>query len=191
MTHQIPRRGYSAACLAVSACLLSLAGAAQAQWAWRDASGNITYSDTPPPADVRPTNILQQPAPLTAADLRRATGSETSGSAPAPSGGGEGAPARAAAPPSPAAKHSLAEQEADFRKRQADREKANQKAEQDEAQANARAAACTQAKGYLQLIESGARLMRPDAEGNRNFMDEEQRAAEVQKAQDGIAKNCS
>jgi len=110
-------------------------------------------------------------------------------------GGGEGAApssaAPAAAPPPPAPSRTLAEQEAEFRKRQAEREKAAQKEEQDEAQANARAAACTQAKGYLELIQSGARLMRPDAEGNRNFMDEEQRAAEIQKAQDGIAKNCS
>jgi hypothetical protein len=33
--------------------------------------------------------------------------------------------------------------------------------------------------------------MRADAEGNPSFVDEEQRAAEVQKAQDGIAKNCT
>ena len=195
MTQLIRRPGYGAACLALSACLLSLAGGAQAQWAWRDASGNITYSDTPPPSDVQPANILQQPAPLTAADLRRATAGSDRGSSQGPSGGGEGAApssaAPAAAPPPPAPSRTLAEQEAEFRKRQAEREKAAQKEEQDEAQANARAAACTQAKGYLELIQSGARLMRPDAEGNRNFMDEEQRAAEIQKAQDGIAKNCT
>jgi hypothetical protein len=84
----------------------------------------------------------------------------------------------------------LAEQEADFRKRMAEREKAAQKAAQDEAQAGERASACAQAKGYLQMIEGGTRLMRPDAEGNRNFMDEDQRAAEIQKTQEVIAKNC-
>lgn len=195
MTQLIRRPGYGAACFAVSACLLGFAGGAQAQWAWRDASGNITYSDTPPPSDVRPANILQQPAPLAAADLRRSSSGADRGSSPGSSGAGEGAPppanAPAAALPPASPARSLAEQDAEFRKRQAEREKAAQKAEQDEAQANSRAAACTQAKGYLELIESGARLLRPDADGNRNFMDEEQRAAEMQKAQDGIARNCS
>jgi len=40
------------------------------------------------------------------------------------------------------------------------------------------------------MLEEGTRLLRPDAEGNRNFLDDDQRAAEVQKTQDVIAKNC-
>jgi len=188
MTNLIRRPVSGAACLGVFAALFCLHGVAQAQWAWRDTGGNITYSDSPPPADIQPANILQQPAPLTAADLRRATSGSGSGDGASQGAGGGAQPVPAA--PQPAAR-TLADQEADFRKRAAEREKAAQKAEQDEAREKARAAACAQARGYLQLIESGTRLMRPDAEGNRNFMDEEQRAAETQKAQDGIAKNCS
>lgn len=189
MTQLIQRPGTSAACLVLFCALSSLAGAAQAQWAWRDTSGNITYSDTPPPADVQPTNILQQPAPMTAADLKRATsGPEASDPGRVQGATGSAAPAPAAPPP---ATRSLAEQDAEFRKRAAARQKAAQKEEEDETQATARAQACSQAKGYLQLIESGTRLMRPDAEGNRNYLDEEQRAAETQKAQENIAKNCT
>jgi len=191
MTQLIRRPGTSAACLVLFCVLSALTGVAQAQWAWRDTAGNITYSDTPPPADIQPTNILQQPAPMTAADLKRATSSPEAsdpGRVQGATGSAPAAPAAPAAPPP--ATRSLAEQDAEFRKRAAARQKAAQKEEEDEAQAKARAEACSQAKGYLQLIESGTRLMRPDAEGNRNYLDEEQRAAETQKAQDNIAKSC-
>jgi hypothetical protein len=196
---KIPTRrpALGASGLAVFLLLSALAGTAQAQWAWRDANGNITYSDAPPPSDVRPSSVLRQPEAPSAAEAPRGANSGLSDSYssanpaapagdPAPAPGAAEAP-RPVAPPT----KTLAEQEADFRKRAADREKAAQKAEQDEAKAAERAAACTQAQGYLQMIQSGARLMRPDAEGNRNFMDEDQRAAEVQKTQETIAKTCT
>jgi hypothetical protein len=180
--------------------LTALVGSAQAQWAWRDASGNITYSDAPPPSNVQPTSILRQPSAITAADLPNGgnSGAAEPSGASSPAGsesrGADGTPAPAtgaAEAPRPASgAKTLAEQEADFRKRTAEREKAAQKVEQEESQAAERAANCTQAKGYLQMIDGGTRLMRPDAEGNRNFMDEDQRAAEVAKTQETIAKNC-
>jgi hypothetical protein len=167
--------------------------AAQAQWSWRDASGNITYSDTPPPSDVQPGSILHQPAvaPANSPNGGGPSGSYSSGAAQPADGSEASAPQAGGRPPAAPQGKSLAEQEAEFRKRAMDREKAEQKAEQDEAQAKERAATCAQAQGYLQMIESGTRLMRPDAEGNRNFMDEDQRAAESEKTRDVIAKNCS
>jgi hypothetical protein len=197
MKTSIRRPGSGAACLVLLAALTALSAGAQAQWVWRDASGNVTYSDAPPPADVQPTSILRQPTAPTAADLPNSGNSGPSGTYSTANPGSRGAentvppPAGAAEIPRAAgSSKTLAEQEADFRKRSAEREKAAQKAAQDEAQAGERAAACAQAKGYLQMIEGGTRLMRPDAEGNRNFMDEDQRAAEIQKTQEVIAKNC-
>jgi hypothetical protein len=193
MKPSVKRLGRSAAGCALILILASWTTSAQAQWAWKDAAGNITYSDAPPPSDVNPAAILRQPA--SAPDPGRDAHSGPGATYTTPSTEPRAAdPPPAAAeqtrPAAPAAK-TLAEQEADFRKRAADRDKAAQKAEQDEAKAAERAANCSQAQGYLQMIESGARLMRPDAEGNRNFMDEDQRAAEVQKTQETIAKNCS
>jgi hypothetical protein len=191
-----PRPASGAACLALFLCLAALAGSAQAQWAWRDAQGKITYSDAPPPADVQPASILRQPDMAPPAEAGKGDKSAPSGTYSTPDTMVRGAdPAPAPAPaeaPRPAAGNpkSLAEQEADFRKRAAERERAAQKAEADEAKAAERAAACSQAQGYLQMIEAGTRLMRPDAEGNRNFLDDDQRAAEVQKAQETISKNC-
>lgn len=171
---------------------LGLAGAAQAQWAWRDATGAVTYSDAPPPPDVRPDAILRQPTTINPADLPSNRGDHPSANYDSPgtdTGGNPSVrdePRRPGAPPA----RSLAEQDAEFRKRQAAHEKEQQKSADDEAQASERSAACTQAKTYLQMLQDGTRLMRPDAEGNRNFLDDEQRAAETQKAQDAVAKNC-
>lgn len=194
-------RNPALAVLAVFLSLWALAGAAQAQWAWRDAAGNITYSDTPPPPDVAPGSILRQPTAMPApepAGSNSGAGGNSAGYRPAGSevqgaNAAGGAPARGAEAPRPAAGPSktLAEQEAEFRKRNADREKAAQKAEQEEAEAARKAEACAQARNYLEMIQGGTRLMRPDADGNRSFMDEEQRAAETQKTQDNIAKSCS
>lgn len=159
-------------------CLLAVAGPAHAQWAWRDASGNTTYSDSPPPPDVRPEAILRRPGamPIPAGD---ATTAENPGGTSAP-----GAPKAASAP------KSLAEQDADFRKRREERLKAEQKQADDETKAAQKMETCNQARSYLEMIQSGMRLMRPNPDGTRGFMDDDQRSAEVQKAQDTVAKSC-
>lgn len=181
---------------------LMLAGSlatAQAQWAWRDANGEITYSDSPPPADVSRSNILRQP---TGASTSSADSTAVAPSAPSasttpppvsPRVGTSAAPPPAqpaqANKPNPAPK-TLAEQDADFRKRLAEQQKAEEKQEQDEAQASQRSEACNQAKTYMDMLQGGTRLLRPDANGERNFLDDEQRAAEIQKTQDAMEKNC-
>ena len=185
--------------------LTLVASAAQAQWSWRDANGEVTFSDSPPPPEVMRSDILHQP---TGGVSISTTGSEPApATAVAPAAAPAGAPhpgsppkieAPATAPPPGAQRPSkpdagpktLAEQDADFRKRLAEQQKAEQKQAEDEAQAAQRAEACNQAKSYLQVLQSGARLMRPDASGERNFLDDDQRAAEVQKTQEAVDKNC-
>jgi len=194
-------RGALGCSLLLSLILTGGMGSAQAQWAWRDANGEITYSDTPPPADVSRSNILRQPTGVSPSNT------DTTSAAPSAPAINNGGPvpatprtsAPASAPPSPApqaskpnpAPKSLAEQDADFRKRLTERQKAEEKEEQDEAQASQRAEACNQAKTYMDMLQGGTRLLRPDANGERNFLDDDQRAAEVQKTQDAINKNCS
>lgn len=185
-------------------CALALAASAQAQWAWRTPNGDTTFSDSPPPPNVPQTDILRQPSAPTISnsnvEARAPSPSSSQGSYPSVAQGSPGTSSPGSAPGQPpagadahkpaAAIKTLAEQDADFRKRRAEREKSEQKQAEEEAQAAQRAANCSQAKGYLQMIQSGTRLMRPDAEGNRNFLDDDQRAAEVQKTQNTIAKNC-
>ena len=51
------------------ACLLLLAGPADAQWRWRDKNGQINASDRPPPLEVPEKDILSRPP---SNDTRRA-----------------------------------------------------------------------------------------------------------------------
>ncbi len=169
-----PARGL--ACLVLALCAGLPATAAWAQWAWRDSAGKITYSDAPPPADVQQTNILRQPSAPVVPDNQ--------GGAAAPA---NGAPAERRAAPAP---KPLAEQEADFRKRVAERHKSEQKQEEAQSQAADRSARCEQAKGYLKLMEGGTRLFRPDAEGNRNYLDDSQREEQTKRLQGEVAENC-
>jgi len=191
--------GTSRRVLLVALIVASSFGTAQAQWAWRDANGEITYSDSPPPADVSRSNILHQPTGVSASseDTSAASPSAPSASTTPPAVSPRAGTPAAPPPPPPAqankpnpAPKTLAEQEADFRKRLAEQQKAEEKQAQDEAQASQRTDACNQAKTYMDMLQGGTRLLRPDANGERNFLDDDQRAAEVQKTQDVIDKNC-
>jgi hypothetical protein len=172
---------------ALLALLLVCSGPAQAQWAWRDAAGNITYSDAPPPSDVRPESILRRPGALPPADTPSNSGGNNGAVVHTPGQPDSGAPA--VGKPANAPK-TLAEQDAEFRKRREERLKAEQKQADDQAKAAEKLANCNQAHSYLDMIQSGTRLMRPNPDGTRGYMDDEARAAEVQKAQDAIARNC-
>jgi hypothetical protein len=187
-----PGRARHPAAALLGACLLAgllaAAGPAQAQWEWRDARGNITYSDAPPPADVSPDSILRRPSAAPSGNSGTTLGdggARPAGDAPAP--GGAKAPAPAAAAPK-----SWAEQDAEFRKRREEQAKAEQKQAEEQAKEAQKREACNQARGYLDMVQnSGMRLMRPNPDGTRGYMDDDTRAAEVQKAQESVEKNCS
>ncbi len=179
---QLARR--AARLLPLMVLALALPGAANAQWAWHDSAGNITYSDAPPPPDVGPSSIIRRPTD-------REVRSNTDNQGPTGDAGQAAGNAQphAAAPAAPAPK-TLAEQDADFRKRRLDLQKAEQKQAEEDSRGKQRASACAEAQGYMHLYDDGTRMFRPDAEGNRVYMDDDQRAAERQKLQDQIAKNC-
>lgn len=96
--------------------------------------------------------------------------------------------AKGAAPSGP---KSLAEQQADFKKRQAELKEAQEKDAKKAADTERRKQACEDARSYLKLIESGQRVTRMDPKtGERSFMEDDQRAIELSKAQRGVAENC-
>ena len=89
------------------ACLATLPGPADAQWRWRDKTGQVNASDRPPPQDIPEKDIIGRPVP---ADLRRA-----GAAAAAVPASGTSAPAAASAPPT------TLEREVQARKKAADR----------------------------------------------------------------------
>ncbi|MFT3721338.1 MAG: DUF4124 domain-containing protein [Pseudorhodoferax sp.] len=145
---------------------------AAGQWMWRDANGKPVFSDRSPPPEVPEQDILRRP----------------SGVRP------PAAPASATAPSAPTAAASAAsgqDPQLEQRRQQAEAaEAARQKAAQ-EAQAKARAENCARARQSKANLDSGMRIARVNAQGEREFLDDAARAAETQRVQDVIARDCA
>ncbi|HEV6964676.1 DUF4124 domain-containing protein [Roseateles sp.] len=170
----MPRKA-SRQALAALLCLV-VAGAAQAQWKWRDARGNVQYSDMPPPPGVPEKDILQRPAAAARAIVV----------VPA----GQAASAAASAPKPAASSPSKAEQDATARQKQdQDREAAKQK-EEERRLAEQRRENCSRAQASLRDLQSGLRLTRTNDKGERVFMDDAQRQAEIERTRQIVTSEC-
>jgi hypothetical protein len=151
--------------------LLALSLPAEAQWKWRDSRGQIHISDIPPPRDVPDKDVLQRPDSA----ARKASPP----AAPA-------APSASAAATKPAA----ADPELEERKRKAEQEQAaRQKADEQKAKA-ARTENCQRAREQLATMESGMRVVRVRPDGEREYLSDEQRNSEAQRARAAIASDC-
>lgn len=152
------------------ACALTLlALPASAQWKWKDASGRITVSDLPPPRDVPPQNILQRPEP---AAVR----------APAAAPAASAASVPAAAP--------RVDRDLQARKDATEREQAAKEKAEAAKLAEQRAENCRNARAHLAALDSGQRIARYNDKGEREILDDRQRAAETRRARDVIAAEC-
>ena len=171
------------AAASVGLALLAGASTAQAQWKWRDASGRIQISDLAPPPSVPDKDILQRPgSPRNAAQPAAAAPANTAAGTPA-------APAASGAAPALKPKSPL-DQELE-RKRKADEQEKAGKARAEEERRNAqRADNCTRARSTVATLESGQRITRTNDKGEREFLDDRQRAAEVQRAREIMASDC-
>ncbi len=81
-----------------------------------------------------------------------------------------------------------AEREQDYRKRQLESKKAADKVAAEQKDAEAKKENCERASEALRNFESGQRIMRTDAKGERYYLDEAQIASETAKARQ-IAKD--
>lgn len=96
------------------------------------------------------------------------------------------APSGATAP-----QKSLAEQEADFRKRQIDKQKSDAKEAKQTAENEDRQRACNDARTYLKNLEARNRVVKYDPKtGERIFLEDAQYASETAAAQRSIEANC-
>lgn len=153
-------------------CLLVAASPALAQWKWKDGTGQVHVSDMPPPREVQDKDILQRPIPA-----KRAAAA-----APAASG------ASAAAGLESARQKSDPELEARKARLEAE-QKAKAKADEDKLSAQ-RAENCQRARQHLATLQSGMRIARVNAKGEREFLDDGARAQEVQSTQRLIESDC-
>ena len=156
----------------------------EAQWAWKDANGRTVYSDRPPPPDIKAGSIVRQPNTQVLANPAPASGPLDDAAKPADAKGTD-------AKTAPNAPKTVAEREMEFRKRQQERADSDKKAADEEAKSAAKTAECARARGYLKSLEDGIRITKTDASGNREFLDDSARAAEMDRARKIIQSTCS
>ena len=156
----------------------------EAQWAWKDANGRTVYSDRPPPPDIKAGSIVRQPNTQALANPAPASGPLDDAAKPADAKGSDAKPASNAP-------KTIAEREMEFRKRQQERAESEKKAAEEQTKSAAKTAECDRARGYMRSLEDGVRIQRTDASGNREFLDDAQRAAEVERTRKIIQSTCS
>jgi type IV secretory pathway VirB10-like protein len=158
--------------LLAGGALVLAAGLAQAQYIWIDEKGMKQLSDRPPPPSVPDSKILKAP-----------------GKPPPPVIDDGSAPAPAAAKPAPAVKGppTLAERNADFRKRAKEEAEKDQKAAADAQRKKERAENCDAARQNKAQLASGVRIRTTGANGEAGYLSDEERAARSVKANQALA----
>lgn len=160
------------ALLLVLACAVPLA--ASAQWQWVDKNGRRVFSDQAPPPEVPAKNILRQPG---------VRGTPVVAEEPA-------AAASAAKPAASGLKISGKDKELEAKRKQAEAAEAEKKKAAEKEVAEQRAENCKRARSAKATIDSGVRLQRVNDKGEREFIDDKARAAELQRVQSVIARDC-
>lgn len=153
---------------------------AAAQYQWIDKNGSRVYSDVAPPADIPAKNILKQPrgsslstpvteAPAQAAPAAAAASAATPASGPATAG---------------------VDKALEEKKKQAEAAEAAKKKAEEQKLAQARAENCKRAREGKATLDSGVRMARTNEKGEREVLDDTQRAAELKRINGIIQSDC-
>ena len=169
---------------AAALALLLAAGLAQAQFVWVDPKGIRHYSDQPPPPGTPPARILKAPGlpavsvqPLAAAAPAAQAAPPATPAAPAPSAG------KPKGPPT------LAEREADFRKRQKESQEAELKAQEQARIQAANAEHCLEVRKAKRMYDSGIRIAEVGLDGQKRYLSDAERAQRSARA-NALAAEC-
>lgn len=155
-----------------------ITGSAVAQYVWLDAHGVKQFSDVAPPSDVPQNRILKQP--------HRSGDSPAAGATPDAAAGAGTADAAADAK-GPA---TVAEKNAEYNKRKQEQAEKAKKASEEAKNKAAKADNCTRATNYLTGLKSGVRMATTDANGERSFMSDDERAKAEARTQSTIDSDC-
>lgn len=143
--------------------LAACAASVQAQvYKWVDKDGKVQYSDQPPPPDAA-KSALQKVI-------------STSSSAPA-------AQSDKAAEKAP-------DKDKEFGKRRLESAEKQKKGDEASKLAGRKQEFCDNTLAYLKNLEAGGRISKTDANGERYFLDDDQRQQEIARAQDVMAESC-
>ena len=154
-----------------SACALATVLPAQAQWMWRDAQGRMQATQLPPPPGTPDTAIVKRPP------------------GNGPQRGVAPAPVAASAAPAPAA--SATDPALEAKRKQAEQDEATKRKADDTRIAQARAENCERARAHMRSLDSGQRIARTNAQGEREIIDDRTRAQETEQTRRAIASDCA
>jgi hypothetical protein len=158
--------------MVLAGLLLASAAGAQA-YKWVDKNGRVQYGDSPPAGvhatPMRPPSRTAAPpaAPAAKADDAKSAAAKKSG------------------PLTPA------EQEADYRKRQLEAQKEQEKQAAASKEASVKKDNCARAQEYLRTLDSGQRISRTDAKGERQFLEDAEIAREKSQARQNVQAWCN
>ncbi len=148
---------------------LAFSGVAQAQIkCWNDAQGKRVCGDAPPPG-AKVTTIRGTSAPAESAPASKDPAAKDAKKGPL----------------------TPAEREQEYRKRQLEAQKASEKAAAEQKDLEAKRENCDRAREMLRGFESGQRIARTDAKGERYYLDDSQREQETGKARQMVQQSCS
>jgi hypothetical protein len=151
-----------------------------AQWGWTDKDGRRIFSDQAPPSDVPDKSVFKHPKNMPAA-------------APAPlvaDAPGDSAGASAPRAAASGLRISGKDSELEKKKKETDAEEAKKKKAEESKVAEARAENCQRAKRSLTQLQSGIRITNTNDKGEREFMGDAERAAEVKRLQNVTSVDC-
>jgi hypothetical protein len=131
------------------------------QYKWVDKDGKVRYGDVPPPG-VNAQRLKPPPGPTAPATAEKKGEKDK--------------------PLSP---------EAAYRKRQEESQKEQQKQAQAQQEAEAKRENCERAQQSLRTLESGQRIARTDAKGERYYLEDAQIAQETAKARQTVQQWCN
>lgn len=154
-----------------AALLLAASPLALAQYMWLDEKGVKQFSDRPPPPNVPEKRILKAPGKP-----------QFNPHAPAEAEAAASAPAAKPAP-------TLAERNADFNKRKTEAAQAEKQAAADAQRKADEAANCNAARQNQQALDQGLRLSTYDKNGERGYMNDQQRE-ELRKNTQKVLAEC-
>ena len=156
-------------CVGVSLWVATLPAAAQ--WKWKDSRGQVVVSDTPPPRDIPEGNVLQKPSAVVQRSAAQLTPT-------------------ASAPAAETVAKAKVDPELEARRKKTETEQSERTKAEEQKVAAQRADNCKRAKAYVETLDSGIRVTRRNEKGEQEYLDDQQRAAEMQRARQAVSTDC-
>ena len=157
-------------CVGVSLWVATLPAAAQ--WKWKDSRGQVVVSDTPPPRDIPEANVLQKPSAVVQRSAAQLTPT-------------------ASAPAAETVAKAKVDPELEARRKKTETEQSERMKAEEQKIAAQRADNCKRARTYVETLDSGIRLTRRNDQGEQEYLDDQQRAAEMQRARRAVSTDCN